>query len=192
MAVLNLVATTNFTATIRDCFSGHPEERVLKGPLTLFRLAGSVFWKEPGDSDPPGTKAHKITANEPERGPWWFDRAMLDALSDDVLEASYEGTRWARRNVLAGTRTDLAVKERWSNMSWFCILRLLSGQELVSWSGPAEQQQDRGTGFFAGMMPGGGIQYFVPGLRDLPHLSIERMPTVAALDRLAASPSWRG
>lgn len=191
MAILNLAAGP-IPDSQKTNFYRDPERTVLEGPLTMFRLAGTSVWidPKPGGADP--GRSYKVTARTPERGAWWFDRTMLDALSDDVLEANYEGTRWTHGNVLAGTRTDLAVKERWSNMMWFCIMRLLPGQALQAWVGPAEQQQDRGTGFFEGMMPGGGRQYFIPGLADLPGVMIERMPTHTALNRLAASPSWRG
>ncbi|KQR81228.1 hypothetical protein [Sphingomonas sp. Leaf343] len=175
MTILNGSAGIMIGAEEAGCFRGTPDRVILGGPLKLYRLAGS-----------------RSGIAGPERGAWWFDGEMLAALADDVLEATYDGNAFTRRNILAGTRTDLAVKSSWSNMGWFCCLTLDAAQQLIGWRGEALAQKDHGAGFFEGLLPGGGTQFFIPGLVTALSVAITREPTHTALSRLSRTPNWRG
>lgn len=179
MPILNASAQTMLSDKDAACFRGAARRTELSGPKTLYRLAGSKT-------------ADGRWARDQERGAWWFDSDMLNALKTDVFDAVYDGDNQQRRNILAGTRTDLAVVQKWSDMSWFCLLKLAAGDSLWVWVGIAEQQQDRGHGFFEGMMPGGGTQYFIPGLNKVTALDAKKHPTHEIIGQMARSPSWRG
>ena len=180
MAILNPTATNDVFDGNEKNFRGEARRLLISGPLVLYRLAGS--------KNMDGT-----WARDQEFGGWWFDSELLSALADDLLEAHYDGNREMRRNTLAGTRTDLAVLQKWSDMAWFCILKLKAGDSAWAWVGIAEQQKpDRGGGFYEGMLPGGGMQYFIPRLDRTAAAALSKQPTHAIMAKIHQNPGWRG
>ena len=97
-----------------------------------------------------------------------------------------------RRHLLASTRTDLAVLHRWSDMNWFCLLKLAAGHSVSAWVGAARYQKDVRDGLLKGILPGGGTQYFIPGLRSAPGADVRKYPTYEILGKMARQPNWRG
>ena len=165
MAILNASGRIAPDPADLPTFTGTPVRQLLTA-RTMYRFAGSRTLR-PGSSASPN----------PHLGKWWFDARALDEIAEDLLEAVHDGTREQQRNVLAGPRTGLAVKQSWSNFAWFCKLTIKAGEQIECWSGPAAPQQDHGSGFWEGLLPGGWTQYLIYDLHTVPSTMIQRMPT---------------